>query len=103
MEIAKVIVQAPAPIKVVTQPAGIPMPGNGIGNSIWNEVPAGALNGSNAIFRSDFPFAPESLQVFVNGQLQKLTSDYTILNSRDIQFYFSPQANESILIHYQKI
>lgn len=46
---------------------------------VKGETPIGAINGSNKTFTLAYnPNLDASLEVFVNGQKQKLTTDYTL-------------------------
>lgn len=46
---------------------------------IFQETPVGALNGSNTSFTLAYdPNLDASLEVFINGQVQVLTSDYSL-------------------------
>lgn len=69
---------------------------------IFNEVPIGVLNGINATFTSVFDFVSGTLQVFLNGSLQKIVDDYQVIGNNTITLNFSPMANENILINYIK-
>lgn len=35
------------------------------------EVPAGVVNGINAVFQTSLPYVPGSVRVFLNGQLKR--------------------------------
>lgn len=69
---------------------------------IFNEVPTGVLNGMNAAFTSLFNFVSGTVQVFLNGSLQKIVDDYQVVGNNTITLNFSPMANENILINYVK-
>lgn len=69
---------------------------------VINETPVGILNGSNAIFTSQFGVKPDSEEVYVNGNRQKKPDDYNI-SGQVITLTFSPQSTESILIDYIKL
>ena len=46
---------------------------------VKGETPVGAINGSNKTFTLAYnPNTDDTLEVFVNGQKQKLTTDYTL-------------------------
>lgn len=67
------------------------------------EEALGVVNGINAIFTSTYPFKPETLQVFVNGLLQKKLLDYNNTDTQNIQFTFSPLDSENITLTYYKL
>lgn len=85
---------------------GNPDPGTGEGinpdDIVNNEIPNGLINGSNAIFTTDYPFIPESVSITVNGMEMALEDDYNILSANSFQFMFSPEPGEKILIDYIK-
>lgn len=70
---------------------------------IFNEIPAGLINGSNAIFISANPFKPESVVVKSNGLTLKPVDEYSLSNNNRIQLTFSPLVGELILIDYIKL
>ena len=69
---------------------------------VVNEIPTGVLDGSNAVFTSQFGVKPDSEEVYVNGNRQKKPDDYNI-SGQVITLTFSPQLTETILIDYIKI
>jgi hypothetical protein len=71
-------------------------------NIITNEVPSGLINGSNATFTSANNFVSGSLEVFLNGSLQKIISDYQVVGNNTFNLNFSPLSNENLLINYIK-
>ena len=82
-------------------PAG--PPGSGSSASFINgEVPSGALDGSNATFTTQYNFIPESVEVYVNGQRQKLGADYTTAGTQTINLTFSPASSEVLTVDYQR-
>ncbi len=72
-------------------------------NRVINEVPAGNINGSNAVFTSINNFIPETVEVFSNGQKLKIIDDYNLSSNDTITLMFSPGDGESITINYKKI
>jgi hypothetical protein len=70
---------------------------------IKNEVPSGLINGINATFTSANNFVSGSLEVFLNGSLQKIIDDYQVIGNNTISFNFSPLSNENLLINYIKV
>lgn len=73
---------------------------DGESNRIFNEVPDGLLNGSNAIFTSNNAFIPETLEVFLNGLKLKRIDEYNTTGNFTINLMVSPGADEQILINY---
>ena len=70
---------------------------------VFNEIPAGAVNGSNATFTSLNPFLIETLEVFVNGVKLTKLQDYNTSGNSTITLYASPGINETITINYVKL
>ncbi len=87
----------------------------GVGNSLMitalspanadvkNEIPSGAINGSNVFFTSAFNFNISSLEVFLNGVKQKVLDDYNTIGNNTIQMMVSPLVTETITINYKKL
>ena len=69
---------------------------------VINEAVTGTINGSNATFTTAFDFIPESIEIKVNGIMQKLSDDYTTSGAHTIQFVSSPVSGDKILISYTK-
>ena len=74
----------------------------GQANQVFGEVPSGAVNGSNATFTTAYNFVAGSVQVFVNGLLQKIITDYNTSGTTTILLAVSPTVNENILVNYLK-
>lgn len=70
---------------------------------VFNEIPAGAVNGSNVNFTSLNPFLIETLEVFMNGVKLNKLQDYNTMGNSTIILYASPGVNESITINYVKL
>ena len=70
---------------------------------IYQEVPTGLLNGINATFTTLFNFVSGTLEIFLNGQLQKIVNDYQLIGNNTINLNTSPTAGENILINYIKL
>jgi hypothetical protein len=67
------------------------------------EIPAGTINGANTVFTLTFPPSPPaSLDLYRNGLLQKVNTDY-ILNGNSIQFFLSstPQTGDVLVASYR--
>lgn len=69
---------------------------------IYQEVPSGLLNGINATFITINNFVSGTLELFLNGSLQKIVSDYQLIGNNTILLTNSPFAGEHILINYIK-
>ena len=70
---------------------------------IINEVPNGLINGSNATFTTDFNFVSGTVQLFLNGALQKIIDDYQVIGNNTILLNTSPMSGENLLINYIKL
>jgi hypothetical protein len=70
---------------------------------IINEVPNGLINGSNVTFTTDFNFTSGTVQLFLNGTLQKIIDDYQVIGNDTILLNTSPIAGENLLINYIKL
>ncbi|MCC7308388.1 MAG: hypothetical protein IT173_12545 [Acidobacteria bacterium] len=80
-------------------PAGAPgTPGNGV--QVIGEVPTGAINGSNAIFTTAFPFVPESVGLTVNGLRQKKVDDFNTSGNQTLTLAVSPETGTNMLVDY---
>ena len=78
-------------------------PGSGSAVSfVFNETPAGPVNGSNASFTSAYGFIPESVNVKINGLDQKPGMHFSTSGTHNISLNESPNTGEIILIDYIK-
>jgi hypothetical protein len=72
---------------------------------VWNEIPSGAVDGSNASF--DLQHTPElngKVLIFVNGVLQERhdsSADYNLVG-KTITFTSPPRRDSKILVTYAK-
>jgi hypothetical protein len=67
------------------------------------EIPTGAVNGSNTVFTVVFaPSPPASLDLYRNGLLMKLGTDYA-LNANVVTFFLvaTPQVGDSLVAKYR--
>lgn len=69
---------------------------------VYGEVPTGTINGSNATFTTEFDFVPETVQVILNGLVQKLVQDYNTSGTQTITLNVSPTSGETLTINYQR-
>ncbi|HLG97145.1 MAG TPA: hypothetical protein VKX49_12605 [Bryobacteraceae bacterium] len=73
-----------------------------LNRNVYAEIPQGMLDGTNAAFTLLNPPNPAtSLQLFVNGSLQKQGSDYT-LTSAQITFANAPAMKAVLQAFYTK-
>ena len=68
---------------------------------VTQEIPIGIIDGTNNTFSTLTPLVTSTEKIFVNGQRQRKPEDYNI-SGQTINFTFSPQINETILIDYIK-
>jgi hypothetical protein len=78
-----------------------PPTGGGGGAGVVGEVPSGAIDGSNTTFTISQTFVAASLAVYLNGLRQRLTTDFTILNSTQFALTSAPISGDSLLTDYQ--
>lgn len=71
-----------------------------IENLIVGETPSGIINGSNATFTTQFPFVPESVEVFLNGLAQRKPDHFNTTGTNTINLSDSPTLGESIQVNY---
>jgi len=69
---------------------------------IIGETPTGAINGSNATFLSAFNFIPESVEVVVNGLIQRVVTDYNTTGLTTVILTTAPLTGESIRLNYTR-
>ena len=71
------------------------------GNFSINETPSGAINGSNTGFTTGNTPTVWTVQVYLNGLLQAVTTDYTISGST-ITYVVAPIAGDTLRVSYLK-
>lgn len=71
------------------------------GNFVVNETPSGTINGSNTAFTTGNAPVAGTVQIFLNGLLQTLTTDYTISGS-NITYVTAPLTGDILRITYIK-
>lgn len=69
-------------------------------NYVCNETPAGDINGLNKVFTSARNYILNTVQVYLNGLLQRSGTDYTLANNNQIVFSNAPQEGDKIIISY---
>jgi len=65
---------------------------------VLNETPAGAIDGSNRVFSlADTPSSANTVMLWLNGQLLKQDSDYSVVSST-VTFLCDPPTNGDVLL-----
>ena len=73
------------------------------GTYTYNEVPAGAINGSNATFTTALQFVPNKVSLYINGLMQKLVDNYQTTGNNTILINDSPQVGDIIIVFYKQL
>ena len=81
--------------------AGGGTPSSGV--SIWGEIPAGAINGTNKNFTTAFSYATGQLGVYVNGVRQRHPDDYTETSASAFQLVSAPLTGDILSVDYIKL
>lgn len=68
----------------------------------WNEVPVGAVNGSNTVFVTAFAFIDSSVAVYINGVLQMPGTAFMPTEPQTIVMTVAPLADDEIIVNYEK-
>ena len=69
---------------------------------VFHETPSGAVNGVNTSFGlANTPAPATSLEVYLNGQRQTLTTDYTLAVAT-ITMIVVPQTNDVLRVNYNR-
>lgn len=69
---------------------------------IIGEIPSGSINGSNTVFTTAYNVFGTSIDVYLNGLLQKRTDDYTFTSPNTITFTIAPPTGSNLLCDYIK-
>ena len=70
---------------------------------VQNEVPTGAIDGANTTYTTAAPFIAGSLQVYLNGDLLRVTDDYTVAGGLDgFTTVIAPRAGDKVTAVYIK-
>ena len=74
----------------------------GVGSvtTIYNEQPAGLINGSNNLFTTSTNFQPGKVSVFINGLLQRFVSHYQTSGTNTIILNDSLTVGDQIEVNY---
>lgn len=67
---------------------------------VLNEIPTGAIDGTNTLFTTVFEFAGINLDVYLNGLRQRYAVDYTVPNSTQFILTSIPQIGDSLTVDY---
>ena len=67
---------------------------------VYNEVPTGTINGTNAAFTIANTPVSGSVRVYLNGLREKLTSNYSV-SGTTITFVTAPETGDEILVDYK--
>jgi len=69
---------------------------------IYNEVPAGLINGVNTIYTLANPYTALSVRVYLNGLRQTITIDYTetVFLLNQITFVVAPPLLSELIVDY---
>ena len=76
------------------------MPTNNGASQIFNEEPAGLINGSNNSFTTASNFQPGKVSVFINGLLQKIVTHYQTSGTNIILLNDSLTVGDQIQVNY---
>lgn len=68
--------------------------------TIYNEQPAGLINGSNNTFTTASNFQPGKVSVFINGLLQKIITHYQTSGTNTILLNDSLTVGDQIQVNY---
>ena len=74
----------------------------GVSTRVANETPTGDVDGSNKAYDTANTFILLSIEVFLNGQLQTLTTDYAETDNNTITFVTAPMTGDIVRVSYQK-
>ncbi len=66
---------------------------------VFGETPAGAVDGSNATFTTSYAFKPESVQLYVNGVLER---HFVTSGSNTLLLSESPTTGEVLRVNYER-
>lgn len=87
----------------IVNPDGSDISGGGGGSgdqTVYNEIPTGAINGINDNFTTFYNYKPVSLRVYLNGLRQLESSDYIETGANSLEFIATPQIGDSVIIDY---
>lgn len=70
---------------------------------IYEEVPTGLINGSNATFQALNNFNATSLEVFIGSAKLHVNQDFQIISANGFSLFESPLTGEQLFINYIKL
>lgn len=70
-------------------------------NFVYGEVPSGSINSSNVTYTLANTPTAGTVNVFLNGSRQTVTTNYTV-SGTTVTFTFPPQTGDTIAINYMK-
>ena len=76
------------------------MPTNTGASQIFNEEPAGLINGSNNVFTTSASFQPGKVSVFINGLIQKIVTHYQTTGNNTILLNDTLTVGDQIQVNY---
>lgn len=69
----------------------------------WNEVPAGAMDGSNLLYTTSFTFQPSTLRVYWNGLHLRPSQDYAEGPGTDeFTMVYAPTSRDDLVVDYKR-
>lgn len=72
---------------------------SGAGAGVLNEIPSGAINGSNATFGTAQTFTAGTLRVYLNGLRQRQLEDY-VEGVQAFTMNIAPLLGDSLIVDY---
>ena len=80
--------------------------GPSLGNLVFNEIPVGAINGSNKVFTVTYAFIASSTSFYYNGQRLLLGTDYIEVPSPPgvtiTAAFPAPKSGDNLVVDYVK-
>ncbi len=74
--------------------------GGGTNTAKTEEDLTSQIDGSNTTFTINSSFVASSIDVYYNGIKQRVTEEFTVVNSTTIQTTFTPTANSKLTVAY---
>ena len=73
-------------------------------NAVFNEIPTGAINGSNTVYTLAAAYIATTTRVYLNGLrlLLGAGNDYTESGSGQITINYAPESGDVLLVDYQQ-
>ena len=67
---------------------------------VYGEVPAGLVNGVNALFLTANPFRTGTVRLYLNGVRQTRVDDYIVAPPTTLIFVLAPRVGDHVLVDY---